>query len=224
MKKSMLLLALCAGLPSAHAASDRPWVSYQRLLEITRLEKFYATPPALRDKVRMYGTFKPNNAAIAPAGVVFTVVHGAERKRIAVAADGSFDPAIDPAWARSNPPVLTNLPDGEKGGFSFGVAPIVPPGLQFAYTELMGSVPQSNALIKAQAGLMRFMMPTFVGLSMQFPPEEAATARIVSRRGDTTIVADANGVLRLPLDQALLAANAQVTLSQRPQSFDLIAD
>lgn len=224
MKKSMLLLVLCVSLSSTYAADDRAWVNYQRLLEITRLDKYYATPPAQRDKVRMYGTFKPNNAAIATAEVVFTVVHGTERKRIAVAADGSFDPAIDPAWARSNPQVLTNLPDGEKGGFGFGMAPIVPAGLQFDYTELMGSVPQSNALIKAQAGLMRFMMPTFVGLSMQFPRGEAASARILSRQGGTTIAADGNGVLRLTLDEALLAENPRVTLSQRPHSFDLIAD
>ncbi|MBI3283243.1 MAG: DUF2987 domain-containing protein [Burkholderiales bacterium] len=238
MKKILFLLSLCVGLSTAATAAtatavtgatgatgaDRDWVDYKHLLEITRLDKFYAAPVALRDKVRMYGTVKPNNAGIAPAGIVFTVVHGAERKRISVSADGTFDPAIDPAWAKDNPKVLTNMPEGEKAGFSFGAAPLVPAGLQFDYQSLMGSVPQGNALIKAQAGIMRFMMPTFVGLALHYPRGEAATAHIQSRQGEKTISADANGVLRLMFEESLLAANAQVTLSQRPQSFDLIAD
>ena len=224
MKLTLILAGLLA-LPAALAApADREWIDYNRLLEITRLEKFYAAPPALRDKVRVYGMMTPKNKTIAPSDVVFTIVHGNERKRIVIDADGKFDPAIDPAWAKANPKVLTNMPDGEKAGFAFAVAPVVPAGLQLDYAGLMASVQQGNALMKSQGGMMRFMLPTFVGIGMHYPRGQAATARIKSALGEKTVSTDANGQLRLPFDPALLGANAQVTLSQRPQSFDLIAE
>ncbi len=225
MKTSILMLSLGAAFASTPvAAADREWIDYNRLLEITRLEKFYSAPAAQRDKVRVYGTMTPKNKAIAASDVVFTVVHNGERRRIPVSNDGKFDPVVDPAWFKSNPKVLTNMPEGEKAGFGFGVAPVVPAGLQLDYAALMGSVKQGNALMKSQGGMMRFMLPTFVGIGMQFPRGQAATARIQSKLGDKTVNADANGVLKLALDESLLAANAQVTLSQRPQSFDMIAE
>lgn len=224
MKTSLLMLSLCAAVSVPAAAADREWVDYNRLLEITRLDKFYSAPAAQRDKVRVFGTMTPKSKAIAPADIVFTVVHNGERKRIPVSADGKFDPMIDPSWMKSNPKVLTNMPEGEKAGFSFGVAPVVPAGLQFDYAALMASVQQGNALMKSQGGMMRFMLPTFVGIGLHYPRGQAASARIHSRLGDKTVNADANGVLRLALDESLLGANAQVTLSQRPHSFDMIAE
>jgi len=88
----------------------------------------------------------------------------------------------------------------------------VPAGPQLDYAELMASVKQSNALIKSQAGMMRFLMPTFAGIQMQFPRGQAAAARITSGQGERTVSADANGLLHLPLDEALVRANAQVKL------------
>ena len=225
MKTILLVLSLCAAVVVTPAnAADREWVDYNRLLEITRLDKFNSAPPAQRDKVRVFGTMTPKNKAIAPSDIVFTVVHNGERKRIAIGSDGKFDPAIDPAWIKANPKVLTNMPEGEKAGFSFGVSPVVPAGVQFDYAALMASVQQGNALMKSQGGMMRFMLPTFVGIGLHYPRGQAASVRIQSRLGDKTFSADANGVLNLALDESLLAANAHVTLSQRPQSFDMIAE
>lgn len=219
------LLALLALLLSASAAgADREWVSYARLLEITKLDRFYAAPPAERDRVRLVGTVKPNNPAIAPGSLVFTVVRGNDRKRIAVNPDGSFDPAIDPAWTRDNPQVLTSMPEGEKAGFSFAALPLLPSGTQFEYATLMASVRQSNALVKSQGGLLRFMLPTFVGITLQYPAGQAASATIRGSHGERVVGADADGILRLPLDEALLKSRAQVILSQRPLSADFMVD
>lgn len=221
-----LRLAVLAGalLCSTAAAADREWITYARLLEITRLDRFYAAPPAERDKVRLLGTVKPNNPAIAPGSVVFTVVRGNEKKRIAVNPDGSFDPAIDPAWIRDNPRVLTSMPEGEKAGFSFAAVPVLPPGTRFDYATLMAGVRQGNALVKSQGGLLRFMLPTFVGITLLYPAGQAASATIHAAEGERSVSADAKGMLRLPLDAALLASGAQVTLSQRPQAADFLVD
>lgn len=225
MKFLPALTLYCAALYCAPAlCADREWTSYSNLMKITSLDKFYATSAAQRDKLRMLGTMKPNNPAIAPANVVFTVVHGDESKRIVVGADGTFDPVIDALWARDNPKVLTSMPAGEKAGFSFSVTPVLPAGLQFDYAALMDSVRQANALIKSQAGMMRFLMPTFVGVQMRFPAGQRASATIRSGEQERVVNADGNGVLQLPFDEATMAANPRVTLQQRPQSVDFIAD
>jgi hypothetical protein len=211
-------------LSATAAGADREWITYARLLEITRLDRFQAVPPAERDKVRIVGMVTPKNPAIAPGSLVFTVVRGNERKRIPVNPDGSFDPAIDPAWIRDNPQVLTSMPEGEKAGFSFAALPVLPPGTRFDYAALMASVRQSNALVKSHAGWLRFMMPTFAGLSLVYPAGQAASATIHTAQGQHTVSADAQGVLRLPLDEALMRSHAQVSLSQRPQSADFLVD
>jgi len=211
-------------LSATAAATDREWITYARLLEITRLDRFHAAPPAERDKVRLLGTVKPNNPAIAPSSLVFTVVRGNEKKRIAVNPDGSFDPAIDPAWVKDNPRVLTSMPEGEKAGFSFVALPVLPAGTRFDYASLMAGVRQGNALVKSQGGLLRFMMPTFVGIMLFYPAGQAASATIHGPQGERIVSTDANGVLRLPLDEALWKSGAQVTLSQRPQAADFLVD
>lgn len=211
-------------LPATVGAADREWITYARLLEITRLDRFYAAPPAARDKLRLLGTVKPGNPAIPAGSLVFTVVRGNEKKRIQVNPDGSFDPAIDPSWIKDNPQVLTSMPQGEKAGFSFSAVPVLPPGTRFDYGELMASVRQSNALVASQAGLLRFMMPTFVGVSLVFPAGQAASATIHGSQGERIVSADAQGVLRLPMDESLVKNRAQVTLSQRPQSADFLVD
>ncbi len=223
------MIKVCCGmllllLSGTSMGADRKWITYDRLLEITRLDKFYAAPLAERDKVRILGTVKPNNPALAQAGIVFTVVNGSEQRRIRVAADGSFDPSIDPAWARDNLQVLTSLPEGEKAGFSFAISPVIPSGTQFDYAALMASVRQSNALVKSQAGMLRFMMPTFVGIGLHYPRGQPASATIRSRLGENIVNADAQGVLLLPTDAALLNAKAQVVLSHLPQSADFMTD
>jgi hypothetical protein len=211
-------------LPAHLCTTDREWINYNNLLEITRLDRFYAAPAAQRNKVRVLGTMKPNNKAIPPSSVVFTVVHGAEQKRIPLNADGSFDPAPLPGWIKDNPKVLTSMPACAKAGFLFSFVPVLPSGLQFDYAALMASVGQGNALLKSQAGIMRIMLPTFVGLELRFAKLHQATVQIATREGVMKLSANAGGVLRLPLALGLMNANARVTLSERPLSADFIVE
>jgi hypothetical protein len=215
-----VLAAIFASTAVTAAPVDRPWTHYNALLEILKMDRFYAVPPAQRDKVIMQGVIKPNDPTIAPKDVVLTIVNGEERKRIQVAADGAFDVPFNPAWVKSDPEVWTTIPAGQKSKFGFRAIPAMPQTLQFDYASLMGSVPQVNAIIKSQAGMLRFMMPTLVGVTLQFPKASHATVLL----GTTRIAADANGLVKLPLDKALLAANVPVVLSERPVSTDFIPD
>ena len=219
MKLLIGLTFFVATLASA-APVDRPWTRYNELLGMLKMDKFYATPLAQRDKVIMLGGITPNDPAVARKDVVFTIVDGAERKRIPVNTDGSFEIPFNAAWVKSNPEVLTTIPAGQKAKFGFSAVPVKPHSTQLDYASLMGGVPQVNAIIKAQAGVLRFMLPTLVGVTLQFPKESHATVAL----GATRIAADASGLVKLRLDKAMLAANVPVTLSELPVSTDFLED
>jgi hypothetical protein len=219
MKRLICLTALATTLASA-APIDRPWIHYNELLGLLKMDKFYATPPAQRDKVIMLGVITPSDPAIARKDVVFTIVDGSERRRLPVNADGSFEIPFNPAWVKSNPEVLTTIPAGQTSKFRFDAVPVKPQGTQLDYASLMGGVQQINAIIKAQAGVLRFMLPTLVGITLRFPKESHATVAL----GATRVAADASGLVKLRLDKSLLAANVPVTLSEMPASVDFLED
>jgi len=223
MKLLICLTALAATLASA-APVDRPWTHYNDLLAMLKMDRFYAAPPSQRDKVVMRGVVHPDDPAMAPKDVVFTIVNGTERQRIQVDPDGGFDVPFNPEWVKSNPEVLTTVAAGKKAKFGFRAVPVLPQKLQFSYASLMDSVPQVNALIKSQAGMLRFLMPTLVGVTLQFPKGSPATVSLTTADGIKHFTADANGVIKLPLDKALLTANVPVTLSALPASVDFIED
>jgi len=225
MKRQTCAIALAALLTGPlHAAGplvERPWTHYNTLLEMLKMEKFYAAAPALRDKVIMQGVIHPDDPTIAPKDVVLTIVDGADRQRIVINADGSFAVPFNPDWVKANPEVLTSIPAGQKSKFGFQLLPVLPKRTQLDYASLMGPVPQANALIKSQAGVLRFMMPTMVGITLQFPKTAHAS---VSVGGSKPVDADAKGVVTLRLDKALMAANVPVTLSELPASADFLED
>ena len=218
--KLLIGLTLFVSTLASAAPVDRPWTHYNELLGLLKMDKFYATPLAQRDKVIMLGGITPNDPTIARKDVVFTIVDGAERKRIPVNADGSFEIPFNPAWVKSNPEVWTTIPAGQKSKFGFNAIPVKPQSTQLDYASLMGGVPQVNAIIKAQAGMLRFMLPTLVGITLHFPKESHATVAL----GTTRVAADANGVVMLRLDKAMLAANVPVTLSELPVSTGFLED
>jgi hypothetical protein len=219
MKLLICLTAFAMSLASA-APVDRPWTHYNELLGMLKMDKFYATPLAQRDKVIMLGGIVPNDPSIARKDVVFTIMDGADRKRIPVNADGSFEIPFNPAWVKSDPEVWTTIPAGQKSKFGFNAVPVKPHSTQLDYASLMGGVPQVNAIIKAQAGMLRFMLPTLVGITLHFPKESHATVAL----GETRVAADANGLVMLRLDKALLAANVPVTLSELPIKTGFLED
>lgn len=169
----------------------------------------------------MRGEMHPDDPTIAPKDVVLTIVNGTERQRIRVDPDGGFDVPFNPEWVKSNPEVLTTIPAGQKAKFGFNALPVMPQKVQFSYASLMDSVPQVNALIKSQAGMLRFLMPTMVGVTLKFPKASHATVTLGNAK---VLAADANGVVKLMLDEGLATANVPVTLSELPAGVDFITD
>jgi len=55
-------------------------MTYKKVVETMRLDKFYAIPAAERDRLALFVFVKPDNKTIKPADVQLTLVDGAERR------------------------------------------------------------------------------------------------------------------------------------------------
>lgn len=218
------LLILCFIISGPVGAANRTWVDYNHLLGITYLDRFYSAPISSRDKLIMLGTMQPNNKAIVASEVVLTIVSGNESYPIRVQKDGRFSIPYKSSWVQENPQVLTSMPQGEKAGFSFHILPILPDALKLDYVSFMASVKQANALIKEKAGMMRFLMPKFIGLELQFPEAHHAQIQIIGKRGVKLVSADAQGVIRLLLNKDLMEENVEIILSETPQVTEFMTD
>jgi hypothetical protein len=88
----------------------------------------------------------------------------------------------------------------------------------------MASVKQWNKLIKDYAGMLSFMAPTFVGVDFHFANPAHQTVQVVTHSVTKNLVADAKGDIELKLDDALVAENPKVIMSERPSEIGMTTD
>jgi hypothetical protein len=213
---ALMLLALPAG-----AATEREWMPYKKLVETIRLDKFYALPPAERDKVLVYARLVPVNKAIAPPDVRLTVVDGASRTPLPLDAGGRTLIVPNRQWLAADARILTSLPPGEKMSLSFDLGAVLPEATQWPYATVMGSVPQANAAIGKVAGALSLFVPSMKSVIFKF--DKPAQVTIKSKGGDKRYASDARNHVRLKLDGDLLLENPLVTLSERPTEAEIDA-
>ena len=212
----LITLFLASSLPCWAAMSEeREWLPLNKLMETIYLDKFYATPLAQRDKVKVRGTLVPRNKDIKASDVVLTIAHADGKQRITVAVDGSFELAPSAKAIQENPMVFTNMPKGEKAGLGLNMFANLPETTQFSYADLTAGIGQGNALIKSQAGVLSLFMPKLNGVLVRFAKPGQQTLKIATKAGVQTLASDANGLIKLKLDAALLAENPLVTASER---------
>jgi len=216
LKVMLLALASMTFCSIPARAEDREWVSYKKFLETTHLDKFYRAEPSQRDQLRLLIQLTPENKAILPASVVLTVIHGGVKDKLPLNADGVMELEPNPEWIQQDAIIYTNLPKGEKSGVGAIFASKTPQSLQLNYAELMASVPQWNALIKEQAGILRFMLPKFNAVHLHFAKSAQPSLQIVAKDGTKTYIADSKGELILQLNEALMKMNPQILLSEKP--------
>jgi hypothetical protein len=222
MKKLLAApLALMLALPLSAAAQEREWVPYRKLVEMVRLDKFYALPAAERDKVQLYARLNPVNKAIKPTDVRLTIVDGATRQPIALDARGQALVVPNPKWLANDAKIWTSLPAGEKMSIGFDLGAVLPEGTQWNYASVMGSVPQANASVGKVAGMMSMFVPKMTAVIFKF--DKPAQMTIKAKGGDKRYATDARHHLRLAVDEALLKENPQVTLSERALEAEIDA-
>jgi hypothetical protein len=214
----LLLLSYC--LPAV--AEERAWMPYRKLVETVRLDKFYALPENARDKVTLFATIKPENEHLKPADLALTVLHGGEKQALPVTADGKIFMVPNAKWLAQDAVIWINQPKDEKIGIGFGIQAVIPSGTHWRYASLMGSVKQSTALIKSQAGMFSVFTPKIKSVVLRFA--KPAQLRIQAKGGVRMMVSDAKGDIWLKPDAGLMQENPLMTLSERPFEADLETD
>jgi hypothetical protein len=196
------------------AAAEREWMPYKKLVEIVKVDKFYALPPGERDKVILYARLIPVNKAIAPPDARLVVVDGASRTPLPLDAAGRVRIVPNQQWQADDAKIWTSLPNGEKMSVSFDIGAVLPEGTQWNYAAVMGAVPQSNAAVGKVAGALSFFVPTMKSVIFKF--DKPAQLTIKASGGDRRYASDAKHHVRLQLDKDLLKENPPVVLSERP--------
>jgi hypothetical protein len=204
---------------AAHAASEREWIPYRKLVETVKADKFYALPVGERDKVILYARLIPVNKAIAPPDAKLVVVDGASRTPLPLDAAGRARLNPNPQWLANDAKIWTSLPSGEKMSVSFDIGAVLPEAAQWNYATVMGAVPQSNAAIGKVAGALSMFVPTMKSVIFKF--DKPAQLTIKARGGERRYASDAKNQVRLKLDGDLLKENPLVTLSERPVEAEI---
>lgn len=217
--KKLALLSLMAlstiALPS-HAA-EREWANYRSMVEGLRIDRFYAVPAAERDKIKLYISVKPTNAAIKPQDVVLVVVNGTERHTLPpLTPEYRLDfGAPNPRWMNGTTRIVTTMADGEKSAIGYEGLVVLPPGLQWNYATIMGSVAQMNNAIKNMAGAMRWFAPSVDVVVFKFA--RPATLKV----GATEYKTNAKHMIILKPEAAQMQENPSMVASERPIEAEL---
>jgi hypothetical protein len=206
------LLLLAAATPAG--AADREWHRYRAICEKLSLDEFTALPELARDRLQIRIKLAPSDGPRVP--VTLTIVAAKGRLVIPPGLDGLTDFPVRQDLLAENPMVLTSLPEGIKTSVSLELTPRLPPGLSFAYADLMRSVEQANRVIKSKAGFFSFAAPRMRGVLLQFPEGAPPATAHLGGAAEAKITSDGTGALRLPLDETLLSLNPQVVLSSHP--------
>jgi hypothetical protein len=148
----LAIASLLLALPG-HAA-EREWIPYRKLVDVIKLDKFSALPPAERDKVVLYAKLVPVNKAISPLDAGLVVVDGANRTPMPLDAGGRAHMVLDPQWLAHDAQIWTSLPKGEKVRMGFDLGAVLPESTQWRYAAVMGALPQTNAAIGKVAGAL----------------------------------------------------------------------
>lgn len=222
MKSKVLQAVVIATCMVSYAhAEEREWISYKDLIENTHLDKFYHAAPNQRDKLRLLLKLTPENKTISPSNVVLTVVYSGGRERLPLTPDGLLDIVPNSTWLKEDAKIMTSLPKSEKSRISAMMAVRTPDASQLPYAELMGAVPQWNALIKEQAGVLRFMLPKFNALDIHFSKGSRASVQVMAKDGTKTFTADASGELKIKLNEAWMQENPSVVLTEKPNLVEV---
>jgi hypothetical protein len=208
----LTITALLLALPG-HAA-EREWLPYRKLVDVIKLDKFDALPPAERDKVILYAKLVPVNKAISPLDAGLVVVDGTTRTPMPLDAGGRARMVLNPQWMAHDAQIWTSLPKGEKMRMGFDLGAVLPETTQWRYAAVMGAIPQTNAAIGKVAGALSLFVPTLKSVIFKF--DKPAQLTIKTAGGDKRYVSDAKNHVRLKLDEDMLKENPLVELSARP--------
>jgi hypothetical protein len=208
---------LLAGLASA---ADRSWNHpYGELCEKLYLEKFYDTPEAERDQLRLL--YKVDPAALHGQPLVLTI-NAPQPLRVVSDAKGILDIPFDRRLKAANPDILINLPEGEKISIALELRPVIPRERELDYARFMAAIPQANQIIRRQAGgVLSLFAPTIDKLVLRYDQAAGQVVEVGSGAETARYQVNAEGVISIPYRRELAEHHARVRLSHLPTDAGL---
>ncbi len=155
---------------------------------------------------------------IKPAQIRLVIHSATGDIPLRVSADGYIlDFPRTEALRKENPAIEANQPKGSLR-VNIGVELAVPSANSFPYARLSDGIADAIKLMKAQASGPSPAEPVVKSVLILFPKSGArkATVEIRAAGKKRVLTADANGLVRVPIDSALVAENPEVKLSERP--------
>lgn len=210
----VLAFTACTGA----MAADRVWHPYRDVCEKLGLSRFHEVPDAQRDHLRILFKLPADD----PDARAMVLTINASKRTLVVMPDaaGVIEFPYDEQLLAENPDVLINLPAEKKAAFELDLRPRMPTDLEVSYTQLMGGVPQANALIRKQAGLLSVFVPTMRRVVLQFERADGQQVTVGSGADRRQFIVDSRARIVIPYEDSLAVANPRVILSALPLSAD----
>ncbi len=197
-----------------HATDTNAVIPYKDLSDM-----FQPMAEIDRSKLEVLAFVSSTNKAVHPSDITLTIRSARGMIPVTVNTNGEILKfPLDQDLLRENPPVLANQPKGSIQMVVTVQFP-VPEGLTFRYRLLGDGAAEMNKAIRKQAGwVLSLLAPKVQGAVFRFPTTSArkATVEIAAASGAKKYVADAHGVVTLPLNPSLVSENPEVRVSEKP--------
>lgn len=210
MRIRALLLALCA---VAFAAQARPIKELCDQFEpIRKLADLKYVKPQIR--------VKPKDEGVKPQDVVFTIEARSGTIKVSPTADGNIELPLTDKLCAENPNIEVNQPKGTVG-LGILIDPAIPPATTFDYKLLESLRREWSEAVSRQNIMWRVLAPSSKAYQVVFEPGKSASAEIQLPGGVRKLTADEKGELRIPFEDAWIAANPTIVLSTLPKKIGL---
>jgi hypothetical protein len=210
MKALLSFVLLSAIASGAHA---RPFKEVCDQFEpLRRLSDLKYVKPVIR--------VQPESKTVKPQDVVFTVESRSGVIKVVPAADGAIDFPFSEALCNENPNLEVNQPKGSLG-MAISIDPAIPPVRTLDYRLLESLRREWDTAISRQNLFYRMLAPSAKAYVVVFEPGTGGTVEIRLPQGARRLLADANGVVRIPFDDAWTGANPSIVLSDLPKRIGL---
>jgi hypothetical protein len=212
MKKRRLLLFSLVALhvSMAHARPLKDFCEqFEPLRKISDLS--YIRPRILVDL---------KTPGVKAQDVVFTIEAKAGVIKISPGAEGLIELPLTDKLCTENPSIESNQPPGSVS-LGISIDPQIPPVRTLDYKLLESLRAQWSEAVSRQNLLWRALAPASKAYVISFEPGKPASAEIQLAGGARKIVADEKGDVRIPFEDAWVAANPTIVLSELPKKIGL---
>jgi hypothetical protein len=204
------LVLIGATATSAHA---RPYKDFCDQFEpLRKLADLKYVKPVLR--------VKPKEDTVKAADVVFTIEAKAGAIKVVPAADGAIVFPMSDKLCDENPNIEVNQPTGSVG-ISVSIDPNIPPVRTLDYRLLESLRHEWDTAISRQNLVYRMLAPSAKAYQIVFEPGTNGSVEIRLPQVTRRFAADDKGVVRIPFDDAWIAANPAIVLSDVPRKIGL---